>query len=540
MNSILFQSTFDLIVVRIFLCMIFPYFTNDQITPLIVSSTILVVSMMTFLKGRKQLGLILLFLGSVGLGFFMANLDPFLILWDEQYHALVAKNMLDNPFKPTLYSNPILEYDYRNWTNNHIWLHKQPLFLWQIALSLKMFGINELAVRIPSILLHTIAVLMIYRIGKIVCNSNIGYYGALFFSVAYFPLELVAGRFSTDHNDIAFLFYLIASFWSWFEYQQSQKKYWIIFIGVFAGSAVLVKWLVGLLIYAVWAISLGANDKRNWLNWKSYLPIVMSSLISVMVFLPWQIYILYDFPLEAHYELTLNTKHFYQVIENHGGNFWFHFEAFKNLYGSGYAVPFLLILGLFFLVKKSISKVYSVSILSSIIIIYVFYSIAATKMLSFCIIVSPFFFLGFGALVDSAINFLKIKVKLKNTENSIRFSILIFICFLLMNISRIQNNHTNKEPVGKYIRNTELREMAFITKLSKFLGESKYVVFNTVIRENDQIPVMFYTNYIAYNFIPDLKQIDRIRKKAYKIAILDTGNLPDYICNDEQIVKIKI
>jgi 4-amino-4-deoxy-L-arabinose transferase-like glycosyltransferase len=84
----------------------------------------------------------------------MANLDHFLILWDEQYHALVAKNMLKNPFKPTLYPVELLDYDYRNWSANYIWLHKQPLFLWQIALSLKIFGTTELAVRLPSILLH--------------------------------------------------------------------------------------------------------------------------------------------------------------------------------------------------------------------------------------------------------------------------------------------------------------------------------------------------------------------------------------------------
>ena len=186
----------------------FHYFTTNQFLPLVISLLILICSILYYNINRTKSSLILLFLGSLGLGYFIANLDPFLILWDEQYHALVAKNLIANPLKPTLYSTPLLEYDYKNWTANHIWLHKQPLFLWQIALSLKLFGINTLAVRIPSILLHAILALMIFRIGKISNSERVGYYGALFFTVAYYPLELVSARFSTDHNDLSFLFYI--------------------------------------------------------------------------------------------------------------------------------------------------------------------------------------------------------------------------------------------------------------------------------------------------------------------------------------------
>jgi hypothetical protein len=120
--------------------MTFHHFTDRQIIPLLIAAVILVVSILFFNIGKTKISLLLLFVGSLVLGFFMANLDPFLILWDEQYHALVAKNLMQNPLVPKLYANPLLEYDYRNWTGNEIWLHKQPLFLWQIALSLKLLG----------------------------------------------------------------------------------------------------------------------------------------------------------------------------------------------------------------------------------------------------------------------------------------------------------------------------------------------------------------------------------------------------------------
>lgn len=75
----------------------------------------------------------LLLFGAIGVRLFMITIDPFLHDWDERFHAIVAKNMITYPFKPMLFVNPVLPYDYRAWCCNHIWVHKQPLFLWQMA-----------------------------------------------------------------------------------------------------------------------------------------------------------------------------------------------------------------------------------------------------------------------------------------------------------------------------------------------------------------------------------------------------------------------
>lgn len=516
------------------------YFSDHQILPFILSFITLIGSVICFHLNKKKISLILLFIGSLGLGFFIANLDPFLMLWDEQYHALVAKHMTENPFKPTLYSIPLLEYDYRNWTGNHIWLHKQPLFLWQMALSLKIFGFNELAVRLPSIVLHAFATLMIYRIGKISYSDTVGYYGAIFFAVAYYPLELIAGRFSTDHNDVSFLFYITASFWSWFEYQRSNKTHWLILTGLFSGCAVLVKWLVGLLVYAVWIITIVANERKNRIQLKSYYPLLLSLFITFLVFIPWQLYILYKYPLEAKFEFIYNTRHFFEVIEYHGGNSWFHFKALKDIYGEGDAVPYIYLLGLILLLKNVVSNTYRVAILSAIVITYTFYTLAATKMTSFCIIVSPFAFLGLAALIDSFIKMLQAKIPYKKFELFFRPMVLISMCFVLINLTKIANHHTMWKPNDNGNRNAELAEMGFIKKLTDQLKTEKYVVFNATIRMNGHIPIMFYTDYIAYDFIPTEKQIEQIKISEYKIAILDKDSLPGFIRTNNDIVKIKL
>lgn len=519
--------------------MLFPYFSSNQIIPFIISAAILIVSIIFFQLGKRNTALILLFIGSAGLGFFIANLDHFLILWDESYHALVAKNMLSQPFQPTLYANPLLAYDYRNWTANHIWLHKQPLFLWQIALSLKIFGISALAVRVPSIVLHAIAVILIYRIGKITNDGTTGFYGALFFSVAYYPLELIAGRYTTDHNDVAFLFYVTAGFWAWFEYHHSGNRYWLLLIGIFGGFAVLVKWLMGLLIYPVWFISLLMINPKQILKAKIIFPLLISFTISLIVFIPWQLYIFNKFPMEAAYEFHLNTEHFFRAVENHDGNYWFHLVAIKKLYGSGFAIPFILIAGLFMLIKKCVNNVYRIAFLSAIIITYGFYTLAATKMISFCMIVSPFVFLGMGSLVASISSLIFEKIKLKKIAFLFNLSFVISICFLLLNLSKIQNYHTMWKPNDNCGRATQLAEMKFIEKLSEQMGHRKSVIFYPNGSLNCHIPVMFYTDYVAYNFLPTQNQVENLKSQSYQVAVVESADLPDYIGRDSSIVLIK-
>lgn len=513
-------------------------FTYYQIILLFLSSLILVFSILTFHNEKKNLSLFLLFLGSVGLGLFISLLDPFLVLWDEQYHALVAKNLLNHPLKPVLFEDPRPGVDFRSWTSNQVWLHKQPLFLWQIALSLKIFGINELAVRIPDILMHALIPLMIYRIGKIIYGDSAGFYGALFFCVAYYPLELVAGKFATDHNDFAFLFYVTASFWSWFEYQQSQKKIWLLLIGLFAGCAVLVKWLVGLLVYAVWMVTILFEKKEIRGTFEAYESMIISFIITLLIFLPWQVFIFLNYPQEARYEFALNTRHFFEPVEGHSGNALFHIDAIKSLYGSGDAVPYILLLGLVILIWKTVTTQFRIAVIFAILIIYGFYTLAATKMTAFCIIVSPFVFLALGALTDFGFNLLLSRIKSVRWVNGIKLVGLVTICFFLLNISKIRNYHTDWKPHDNCNRVADISQMEFIKKVEKLPAGSKWVIFNSAIRINGHIPVMFYTGHTAYDFIPDQNLVSQIKGKGMRIAIADNGNLPDFIRNDEKIVKI--
>ncbi|MEZ4885885.1 MAG: glycosyltransferase family 39 protein [Chitinophagales bacterium] len=104
--------------------------------------------------------------------------DLYVHEWDERYHALVAKNLIQHPLTPTLYENPVLSYNYKGWTTNHVWLHKQPVALWCMALSMKVFGVNEIALRLPSILFSVLGIWLTFQIALLLFGRKVAFIAA--------------------------------------------------------------------------------------------------------------------------------------------------------------------------------------------------------------------------------------------------------------------------------------------------------------------------------------------------------------------------
>lgn len=512
---------------------------NQQILFITLFGFFLLVSIISFEFFKKhKLSLILLFISGLFLCSAMAMLDPFLNNWDEQYHALVAKNLIQHPLTPTLYKDPILPYNANSWINNHIWLHKQPLFLWQIAISLKLFGLNEFAVRIPSVLMMSILPLLVYRIGKISLNKRIGYYGALLFCTAFYVHEMLTGFPPSDHNDIAFLFYITASIWAWFEYEKSQKKYWLILIGLFSGGAVLIKWLTGLLVFSGWGLTVLFNKgKRKSIQ--QYKSITISLIVCLLVFLPWQIYINNAFPSESAYEYSLNSKHFFNVVEGHGGNALFYFDNLRKTYGGGQLVPFLILISLLFLYKNIQENKFKIAIFSFIIIVYLFFSFAATKMPGFCYIISPFIFLSLASLIENTLTFLKNKLfKTIILQNIFSILLLLLIAWGNLDLYKIAYKHTMEiRPDDNDKRIEKINDAIFIKSLKNRLPSEECVIFNC--KRNKNIGIMFYTNHTAYDRLLNKEEYSDLKNKKIKMAFIDNNKLPDFVQNDPSVIKIK-
>lgn len=401
----------------------------------------------------------------VGIGF--ALIPQFLSPWDEQFHAVVAKSLLDNPLKPILFGEKY-HWELADWSANHIWLHKQPLFLWQIALSYKIFGVSLLSLRIPSILMHAATVLFILSIAKRYLNQFLAFIVAVLFAFSDFQIGMVSGVIGMDHNDVAFTFYVTSSFWAWINYHESKKMKWIIWIGLFSGGAILCKWLVGLIVYAGWGIILLIKDRKIKRAWTD---ISLSFLITLMVSVPWQIYCYIHYRKEFLYEMNYNSRHFTQAIEGHAGDAMFHFDSINNLYGDGIFFKILILSGIILLLLMGIIKrnYYFIFASSIFIIIYTFFTLAQTKLVGYTAIVMS---IGYIALVFHLSFLTRLKSFLDKFLKPFRLKLLmisvsIFTLFFFFRTERVINQFDLKKSEFYQLREKKTQFVLNVIKKDK-------------------------------------------------------------------------
>lgn len=373
------------------------------------------VSALLYQQRKERWALLWLTLGGFCLYLMAARLFPFLNIWDEQYHALVAKNCMAHPFRPTLYEEALVPgHDYSNWIAAHVWLHKQPLFIWQIALSLKLFGASTLAVRLPSVVMCTLLIPLNYRMAQLLTQRrDIAYFTALATASSWFLIGLTSGIISTDHNDVCFLFYVTASVWAFMEYvhRGSDSWRWALLAGVLAGGAMLTKWLVGLLLYLVWGCYLLTEKGFRLREWRLQ-HLVAALAVTLCLFLSWQLYCLHQFPVEARQELLFNFQHANEVIEDHDGPWNFYLMVLPSqFFGYGprlnnihfiwsfHTILCYLVLaaGLIFALRALRTRSQRITLLVVLLFVFAFFSHAKTKMPTFTFVVS---FIGFLSIAS--------------------------------------------------------------------------------------------------------------------------------------------
>lgn len=498
---------------------------NTTSVVLIISSFFFLLGSIFFFEKKRKLALWLLFLTALLLGFAFATIDTYLHLWDEQYHALVAKNLAESPLTPRLYPEAPLAFNHEIWVANHVWLHKPPLSLWQIALSIKLFGVNYLAVRLPSILMHALLVFIIYRMGKILYTEKVGFVAAIVFTFLHYPLELTAGFYTSEHIDIAFMFYITLSLWSWLEYNDTKQLKWIILMGVFSGAAILTKWLVGLLAYAgAGFIQVIFREKRSSvLEWKRFF---LAIGITVFVVVPWHIYAFSAFPIEYSHEMAYNTAHFYSAIEHHAGNFLYYWDNLNALYGNGDLIQWIILSSVVSIPILIKNRIYTVFLMIVILMPYLFFTLAATKMMSFCVIVAPVIVLVTVGLLIGLLNKIPKLGKLPNKRIFEGFVLLMMAIFLLRPKEAMINHKLDTEE-SRLTRTVYEEVHKAIQQLP--LDENKnYALSNANKLLEEKVLWMFYkNNVIAYEVLFSVDDQKQLLDLGYTIKKIEwNGNTP--------------
>ncbi len=167
------------------------------------------------------------------------------------------------------------------WLNHQPHLDKPPFFVWMVALSMKVFGINELGARMIPLLMALGTLVLTYLAGSWLWNSRTGFLSALILMV--FPEFYALSRYVV--TDMALSFFmtgLIVCFLGGLKYRK-QGFYWAGYI--FGGLAMLTKGPVGIalpgliLITYLWKTRQFSRWKEMKLGWGILLVLIIS--------LPW-------------------------------------------------------------------------------------------------------------------------------------------------------------------------------------------------------------------------------------------------------------
>jgi hypothetical protein len=495
-------------------------------------------------NGRHKTAIALLFFSALAIRLFMAHLDPYLHDWDERYHALVARNMMHHPFKPMLIYKPLVAYDYTNWAKNHIWLHKQPLFLWQMALAMKAFGVSEFTMRYPTVLTGALAVLLVYRVTALATgNRKMAFIAALIQCFSNFVLEITSGVQGIDHNDAAFQFYVLASIWAYAEYRRVGTVGWAVLAGVLAGGAVLNKWLPGMLVFLGWGVILAATIKKEGAR-REAGHFIIAVACCVVVFLPWQLYTLHTFPREAKWELAYNSQHLFNTVEGHKGDGFYYYSIFPRYFGN--LTWWLVIIGLVIvLIQTRYRNKLMNSLVLNFLFAFVFYSfVVQTKMAGFFMMASP---IGSVFLAIALVHCVTGRLRFDKSTETVSFSfgfaeellhrqkyayiiIGIALCVFTADLPQITTNHDPRNNMDDHIvhaYNTEI-----LKKAAQIIPPGTDLVLNTSV--GYEIDLMFYNNDVtAYAWSLTREEFDSlVKQKPIKLAVFEPHGifgLPDYV-----------
>ena len=201
---------------------------------------------------------------------------------------------------------------------------KPPLSFWMSALGIKVFGINEFAVRFPQFLAAVTIVFICYDWAK---RSFVNPFYVVSILSTSFLYILLSGAVTTDVALCIGSTLSLRSFWLSLRGAEVNRKreQWLFFIGL---SIMLyakgpVGWVLVFIPIGLWALLTGSIKE----TWKG-LPWVLGCILAIVISLPWYL------AAEKH---TPGFLHYFFV-----GEHWqrFTISGWKgDLYGTAHARP---------------------------------------------------------------------------------------------------------------------------------------------------------------------------------------------------------
>ncbi len=261
---------------------------------------------------KRETYLVLILLGvCLFLFFFHLGTRP---LWDrdEGKHAVTSKEMVLNDDWVTTTLNGERFYD------------KTVLHNWFVALSCLVFGVTELAARLPGAVLGLGCVMVTYLLGRRIFGPTTGFLAGTILATSGLFISLSR---SVVH-DISLAFFVSLAlffFYLGFTSEERRKTYFLLFYGSL-GFAVLAKGPIGLLLPGlIIGLLLLLKGKLSFLK---EMQIGWGILIFLVIAAPWYVLIsLRNSDYAGYFFIENNIMRFFSSHAHHARPFWFYFPV---------------------------------------------------------------------------------------------------------------------------------------------------------------------------------------------------------------------
>ncbi len=159
------------------------------------------------------------------------------------------------------------------------WFEKPPLYFWLTRASVAAFGENEFALRFPSAISVTAAVLLVWLIVRRLTKDDIAAFlaGAILLSTGLFAF---AGR--QVRLDVPVAAAALFAFYSFLKAREDPR--WFFGFGAGVAAGILLKSVIGLLAFPVIFIYSCFSKSWDWLKNKRFW---LGNLFALLLVLPW-------------------------------------------------------------------------------------------------------------------------------------------------------------------------------------------------------------------------------------------------------------
>src|SRR6185312_15715716 len=241
---------------------------------------------------------------------------------DEGLHAAIAQEMnaRGDYVTPTFLGEPFLD--------------KPILFFWAEALSLRVIGHNEAAVRIPPLLFGLFGMIAVAALGRALFDETAG----LAAGIAYGTMLLPLGVSEVAVHDIGLVGFMCIACWCMWRIAEPsasvastsvasafrRKSVLVVLAGVCLGLSILTKGLVGVVFTGIFAACLAVYRPAAIV--RLAIALAIAGAIALLVAAPWYIAMERAHPGYLHYYFVeRHLQGYLTATQRHAGRpFWYY------------------------------------------------------------------------------------------------------------------------------------------------------------------------------------------------------------------------